>query len=219
MNGQRWKQVKWLCEQIAEEQDQATFLRLVTELSDLLEETDRIPDFAVTAGSNGNGNSCRETYNPYLRLAGDPAISELLISMIETTSADFGNVQLFDPSRDALRITAQRGFNSEFLDYFETVRPGQCSCGEAMRVRSRIVVNDILCDPLFRDPKTQDVMLRAHVRSCQSSPLIDPRGEFIGMVSTHFERPRDFSPELWEQVDELIAESTRTLGVNLSESR
>lgn len=143
--------------------------------------------------------------NPYMLFASSPWIPKLLASTIEATLADFGNVQLFDSSRQGLRIVAHLGFGSEFLTYFETVYRGT-PCGEAMNRRARVIVPDVASDPLFRDNnQTRDLMLRAQVRSCQATPLINSSGKFLGVVSTHFVRPRRFSPRALKRVDDIIA--------------
>jgi GAF domain-containing protein len=134
----------------------------------------------------------------------NPLIPELLRSCIEVTAANFGNVQLFDSSRRSLRIVAQEGFGSEFLEYFQTVCSGIFSCGEAMNQRSRVIVPDVARDLLFQDKRTRDVMHRANVHACQSTPLVASSGEFIGVVSTHFDRPRKFSSKVLKDVDALV---------------
>jgi hypothetical protein len=158
-------------------------------------------------------------HNPFGLFAKSPWVVELLASIIRATSADFGNVQLFDSAQRALKITAQQGFGKEFLSYFRTVWTGEFCCGAALKKRSRIVVQDVVCDPLFQDAVCKQVMLRARVRSCQSSPLIDGSGRLIGVVSTHFDRPRKFSPRLWKAADDLITSFIRELPSQPSQYR
>jgi hypothetical protein len=143
-------------------------------------------------------------YNPFGLFAQSQWVTQLLASTIRATSADFGNVQLLDTQQRALKIAAQHGFGEEFLSYFRTVWTGEFSCGAALKKRSRIVVPDVASDPLFQDAVSREVILRAGVRSCQSTPLIDRSGRLIGVVSTHFDRPRKFSPRLWRAVDDVI---------------
>lgn len=150
-------------------------------------------------------------HNPFGLFANSPLIPELLASIVRVTSADLGNVQLFDSSQRALRITAHHGFEKEFLNFFKTVWTNEFACGAAMKKRSRVVVPDVLSHPLFQDDICKQVMLRAGARSCQSSPLIDGAGRLIGVVSTHFGRPREFPPDLWKTVDDVIAGFIREL--------
>ena len=132
-------------------------------------------------------------------------ISEFLASVIDATAADFGNVQLFDPRSRVLRIVAQHGFESEFLEYFDTVHyDDQCVCGHAMKQRSRKVIPDFASDPLFSS-ESRGVLLRAKVRSVQSTPLLNPLGKFVGIVSTHRSRPGSPMPDMLVRVDNLCA--------------
>jgi DNA-binding NarL/FixJ family response regulator len=143
--------------------------------------------------------------NPYLRFAKSQLLSEFLVSIIEVTGADFGNVQLFDSSNRVLRLAAQHGFEREFLDYFDAVglKHG-CACSKAMKDGSRILVADVATDELFSS-ESRDVLLRANVGSVHSTPLIDVQGEFVGMVSVQYSQPGGAKPELSARVDELAA--------------
>jgi DNA-binding NarL/FixJ family response regulator len=142
--------------------------------------------------------------SPHVLFTSD-TISEFLASIIVATAADFGNVQLFDSADRVLRIVAQHGFEREFLDYFDTVSYEHNSvCSTAMKERSRIVVTDVATDPLFSN-ESKGVLLRAKVRSVQSTPLIDPSGRFVGMVSTHYACPGGLTPAVLKQIDNLAA--------------
>src|SRR5262249_12926418 len=130
---------------------------------------------------------------------------EFLASIIDATDADFGNVQLFDSTNQVLRIAAHRGFATEFLDYFETVScDDDCLCGAAMNARTRMVVLDVSEHPVY-SKDSRGVMLRANVRSVQTTPLIDSLGKLLGMVSTHYKRPGGPMPHMWQRVDDLTA--------------
>jgi len=143
--------------------------------------------------------------NPYLRFLESAAISEFLSSVIESTAADFATLQLFDSNNRVLRIVAQRGFQGEFLDYFDTVGCDDAGvCGVAMNGRSRVVVTDVATDPLLTND-SRGVLLRANVHSVQATPLIDPLGKLVGILSTHYSRPAGATPEVLEQVDDFAA--------------
>jgi DNA-binding NarL/FixJ family response regulator len=149
--------------------------------------------------------SLRTERNPYRQIGRSALISEFLASIIEATGADFGNVQLFDSANQVLRIVAHQGFEPEFLNHFDTVRSTHgCACSTALNERCRVVVADVATDSRFSDD-SRGVLLRANVRSVQSTPLIEPSGRFIGMVSTHHSRPEGTMPHLWKRVDELAA--------------
>jgi len=131
-------------------------------------------------------------------------ISESLKSLIHASGADFGNIQLFDSTNGVLRIVAQHGFQREFLEYFDNVTDKHASvCGAALKGTMRIVVQDVATDPLLTT-ESRNVLLRARVRSVQSTPLIDA-GRLIGMVSTHYRCPNGIKPQALRQVDDFVA--------------
>ena len=158
---------------------------------------------AIRTALDGEDQDCMES-NPYVLFGSNPFIPKLLRLCVEATGADFGNVQLFDSSRQELTIVSHHGFGSEFLDHFRTVSSDSSACVRAMNRRSRVVVRDVASDPLFQDQRTRDVMHRARVQSCQSTPLITSSGKFIGVASTHSTRPRSFFPKVLKDVDALI---------------
>ena len=144
-----------------------------------------------------DNDSCR-------RFAESTWISESLKSLIHASGADFGNVQVFDSTNRVLRIVAQHGFQREFLDYFDTVTEKHASvCGAALKGTLRIVVQDVATDSLLTT-ESRGVLLRAKVRSVQSTPLIDA-GRLIGIVSTHYCRPNGITPQALRQVDDFVA--------------
>lgn len=149
-------------------------------------------------------------FNPYQAFRENPLLAYLLRASIAATLADFGNVQLFDSASRTLRIVKQQGFGEEFLSHFDVVSHNSSACGAAMLHRSRVVVNDVETDPLFHATPSGDVMLRAGVRSVQSTPLIGYSGELIGMVSTHYARPYGADQRSWKYLDHIIAAFLRT---------
>jgi len=168
----------------------------------------------VDANATTLEGSQRVERNPYLHFRHSASISEFLASIIEATAADFGNVQLFDSANRVLRIVVQRGFESEFLDYFDTVSCDEgCACGMAMNERSRMVVPDVATDPLF-SKDSREVLLKASVRSVQSTPLIDSFGNLLGMVSTHHSRPGGPMPHMWKPIDDLVAQFLADIGAS-----
>lgn len=217
MTNEQRKRAESLCREIAVERDQRIFIQLVRELNDLLEASERAPNGLSPApriSRNGDGSE----FNPYATFAGNPRIAEFLTSMIYATGADFGNVQLFDSTQSGLRIVEHHGFGAEFLSYFGSVCCGNFACGAAMNQQRRVTITDILTDPLFQDIQTRDVMLRARVRACQSTPLVDPLGNFIGVVSTHFQQPTAFDPAIWQRVEPIVTAFTKGLSSGHSAS-
>ena len=157
---------------------------------------------AVCLTCDGHGHI--SAGNPFLRFREAAWTNELLAASIQQTGSDFGNLQLFDAETNTLRIAAQQGFGPEFLLYFREVSGSTSACGAAMEQRSRIVSRNVALDPVFHNG-SKDMLLRSGVRSVQSTPLITPSGIFIGMLSTHFDKPRAFPPRLLKELDAIIA--------------
>lgn len=186
-----------------EEQDQQVFTELSRELNDLLEG--KPPDLSSQSLALGS-NTQESEKNPLAIFESSPWLADFLQSSVAATAADFGNVQLFDSSRRVLKIVAQRGFDSEFLSYFEAVSfEDGCACGAAIKQQARIIVPDVTYDPIFADQKSKDVLLSAKVRSVQSTPLFDLHGQFVGVVSTHYRHSGGPVQNMCDRVDDLAA--------------
>ena len=128
------------------------------------------------------------------RLAGSDDLSSLLTAIIEAsieiTGADMGSIQLLDET-GGLRIAAHNGLDRQFLDYFGSVsREVHIVCGRAMAGCRRVIVDDVIEAPVFRDNPARDVLLKAGVRAFQTTPLISRTGEVVGMFSTHYRTTR-----------------------------
>lgn len=156
------------------------------------------------AGRNEHGS-------PYKVLGQAVFLPELLRSAIEVCAADFGNIQLFDSSGQALRIVAQHGFGREFLRFFAIVRDQEAACGTAMRLRSRMIVTEVSSDPIFKGSRAGEVVLRANVNAVQSTPLIEASGQLLGVLSTHYRRPGGPSRRELQELDRVIAPYKRIM--------
>ncbi len=115
-------------------------------------------------------------------------LDEILAAAIELLSADFGNIQLFDPNDGVLRIAVHRGFKRPFLEYFREVSAKEnAACGRALRSGRRIIIEDVEKDAAFAPHRA--VARSAGYRAVQSTPLIARDGRPLGMISTHFRAP------------------------------
>jgi len=75
----------------------------------------------------------------------------------------------------------------------------------------RVAVEDIAHSSVFTDNRTIEVLLAAEVRAVQSTPLLSSSGELLGVLSTHYRRPRKFSyPEL-HRLDIVAASACRLI--------
>jgi two-component sensor histidine kinase len=116
---------------------------------------------------------------------------EIIRTAIAISSADKGNMQIFDEASRSLRVVAQQGFHEGFLKYFESVddhAAGSC-CTVIMATNEQVIVDDVLTSKIFVDQTAQKVLLEAEVRAVISTPLKSSKGNLLGVISTHFSRP------------------------------
>jgi PAS domain S-box-containing protein len=130
---------------------------------------------------------------------GAPAIPALLEAVADTAiavmDADMGTVQLYDEATDSLSsIAAHRGFGRPFLDHFAVVHGRNAACGEAMRRREQVIVEDVSTSSLWDDPSLR-VLEAAGVRAVQSTLMMSRQGHLLGVISTHWKAPKRPDPE------------------------
>ncbi len=116
-------------------------------------------------------------------------MNDILDVAIQISEADMGNVQLLEPGSGALKIVAQRGFESDFLEFFGSVHEGVAACGKAMELGERVIVEDVATSPIFAGTPAHEVVLSAGARAVQSTRLVSRSGRLVGVFSTHYRKP------------------------------
>ena len=114
-------------------------------------------------------------------------LEEVLDATITLQNANFGNIQLYNPESDALDIVVQRGFKRDFLEHFRNVRDVGATCGRAMKLGERVIVEDVETDVAFVAHRA--IAASAGFQAVQSTPLFSRGREFLGVLSTHFRKP------------------------------
>jgi PAS domain S-box-containing protein len=120
-------------------------------------------------------------------------LDQILDAAIGIMGADKGTVQLLDDDGCTLRLTAERGLPSDFLDFFDRVHEGESACGTVLKTRERVTVEDVATSPLFLGSRGLQVMLSAGCQAVQSTPLLTRDGRLVGILSTHKSTPCRFS--------------------------
>ena len=64
-------------------------------------------------------------------------------------------------------------------------------------------MTDVQSDPIFVGTDSAEIMEQARARACQSTPLLGASGEILGMLSTHYERPRRPTEQELEVLDHI----------------
>ena len=119
----------------------------------------------------------------------EPVLGEIVDAAMAIAQADFGNIQLLDPLTGALRVAAQRGFETWWVEYWDSVAASRGACARAMELGERVIVEDVTTSPIFVGTPALDLQLRAGVRAVQSTPLVSRSGRPLGMFSTHYRQP------------------------------
>ena len=80
----------------------------------------------------------------------NPMLYQFLSTAIEIVGANKGNIQFLEKTGVSLRLAAHIGFSDDFLSLFQVVKPGDATpCNLALQRRCRVVVKDLLNDPLL----------------------------------------------------------------------
>jgi len=149
----------------------------------------------------------------------DKMLGRILEATIQNTGASMGNIQVLEAgSVKKLSIHVERGFSARFLDFFRTVERGECACGEALRTAQRTIVEDTTKSAIFWDGATLEALLDARVRAVQSTPITGSHGQVLGVLSTHYEKPREFGRAELRVID-YFARSAVSLLESLSARR
>ncbi len=127
-------------------------------------------------------------------------LQDLLDAAIAAEGCSKGNIQFFNPCVDGLQIAAHRGFDTAFLQQFDIVRRDEPSaCGRAFRFGLRVVIKDITIDRFYAPYLS--VANGSGYRAVQSTPIIQPGGSVIGVLSTHFPHPHEWSDTAQRALD------------------
>jgi two-component sensor histidine kinase len=134
-------------------------------------------------------------------------LAEITKTAIAISEADKGNLQLYDATSGSLTIAAQQGFQGDFLKFFDSVRGNDTACGLAMATAKQIIVDDVLTSAIFVGKPAQKVLLDAGVRAVVSTPLMSSKERPLGVLSTHFTRPRHPTEHQLEPINILVRQA------------
>jgi two-component sensor histidine kinase len=137
----------------------------------------------------------------------EDCLAEITKTAIAISEADKGNLQLYDDTSGSLTIAAQQGFQGDFLKFFDSVRGNDTACGVAMGTAKQIIVDDVLTSAIFAGQPAQKVLLDAGVRTVVSTPLMSSKERPLGVLSTHFTRPRHPSEHQLEPINILARQA------------
>ncbi|MDF3068544.1 MAG: torS [Polyangiaceae bacterium] len=155
----------------------------------------RAHDVAASAGEAARGDlvAMNGLHTAAHLLAGatdmKALLEEILVAALELHSTTQGDVQLYEPVSQSLRLTVHRGVPSEAVAGWPDVNlsePGW-PVARALRERTSVAVADVEAEL----PATafRATWLAAGVRAAHCIPLITRDGELLGVMTMHFQQP------------------------------
>lgn len=127
-------------------------------------------------------------------VAADAPLEEILkrlVYLIEAQSPDtLCSVLLLSDDGDHIRHGAAPSLPDEYTKAIDgqLIGPKNGSCGTAMYRGQRIVVSDIMQDPLWDDYR--EFAKAAGLRACWSTPILSGKGKVLGSFAMYYREPR-----------------------------
>jgi GAF domain-containing protein len=120
-----------------------------------------------------------------------PDILSTLVGMIEKqTPGMFCSVLLLSPDGNHIQHGAAPSLPLHYVQAVDgaPIGPKQGSCGTAMYRGERVVVTDILTDPLWDD--FRELVNGTGLRACWSTPILSKRGKVLGSFAMYYLQPQ-----------------------------
>jgi two-component system, chemotaxis family, CheB/CheR fusion protein len=190
-NDGRWYARRVLPYRTAEDRIEGVVITFVD-----ISDRKRAHDLAASAGDTARGDleSMTSLHTVANLLAGttdlNSALEEILVAALEVHSTSRGELQLYEPESQTLRVAVQRGPLSETagggsspVELSDPVSPA----AQAIRERTPVLIEDV-AQQMPAAPLREN-WLAAGVRAVQCCPLLARDGEPLGVLSMHFSRP------------------------------
>jgi PAS domain S-box-containing protein len=121
-----------------------------------------------------------------------PAVLDSLVRLVESQSDGmFCTVLLLDEDGVTIRHGAAPSLPPGYVHAINglSIGPKAGSCGTAMYRGQRVIVTDILTDPLWEGHR--DVAQTFGLRACWSTPIFSPRRKVLGSFAMYYGEPRE----------------------------
>lgn len=116
-------------------------------------------------------------------------LEEILVAALDLHSTNQGDLQLYDPTTQTLRLTVHRGLQSDVAERWTDVSLSEPDwpVAQALRDRTTVLIEDV--ERQMPATPLRDSWLVAGVRAAQCTPLITRDGELLGVMTVHFRQP------------------------------
>ena len=125
-----------------------------------------------------------------------PEVLDCLVRLVEQQANGMRcSVLMLDHDGRHMRHGAAPSLPADYVRAIDGLPIGSRhgSCGTAMLLGARVVVTDILTDPLWEDYR--DVARRFGLRACWSTPIFSPQRKVLGSFAMYYDEPRSPSDE------------------------
>jgi PAS domain S-box-containing protein len=127
-------------------------------------------------------------------LASGASLPEVLDQLVRTVEQQSDgmlcSVVLLDDDGISVRHGAAPNLPPGYVEAINglPIGPAEGSCGTAMYRGTRVIVTDILTDPLWE--KYRGVAQRFNMRACWSTPIFSPLHKVLGSFAMYYDQPR-----------------------------
>ena len=121
-----------------------------------------------------------------------PAVLDSLVHLVENHSDGMlCTVLLLDEDGTTVRHGAAPSLPAGYIDAVNglVIGPNSGSCGTAMYLAQRVIVTDILTDPLWENYRA--VAQHFGLRACWSTPIFSPERKVLGSFAMYYSEPRE----------------------------
>ena len=119
-----------------------------------------------------------------------PAVLDRLVRLVENHSDGMLCTVLLLDENGTVRNGAAPSLPVGYIHAIEgaSIGPRAGSCGTAMYLGERVIVTDILTDPLWDDYR--ELAQRFGLRACWSTPIFSPQRTVLGAFAMYYHEPR-----------------------------
>ena len=132
---------------------------------------------------------------------------EILDALQAIMGAHLASLQKFCPERGShgeLQLLGHRGFSEEAVKRWEWVNTTtRTTCGEALRTGQKVTVPDLRECSFMEGSEDLEGYLDAGIRAAHTLPLTSRSGALLGMVTTYWREPHNFSSSELRALDVL----------------
>ena len=128
-----------------------------------------------------------------------PVVLEGLVTLVEAQlSGITASILFYDAEKEELRPGVGPGLPVEYTALLEGLKPGENvgSCGTAAWLRQPVIVADTFTDRRWQD--YTEMARTFDLRSCWSTPILDPAGHLLGTFALYSNTVREPSAEEME---------------------